>query len=596
MSAAKRTVWVVDDSPSDVAYARKSLAAAYQVLTFDDGAAVLEALEREPTPDVLVLDWVMPGISGPEVCQFVRSSAGKVAQVAILLVTSHRATEQIVEGFAAGANDYLVKPYAVEELQARVAALARSKEMLARVERAEDAVVRLLTLTPDPLLVVDAHGRLTYANPEGERLLGPAPALVGRPLVEILPDLRLGDIRASAGRVIPLPDVTVGDQVFAPTARLAPTDFEAAATISLRNVTKPRHDEARRLDFYSIIAHDLRSPLSSLLLRTDMILGGGRGLLSSELTSDLHKMQGHVRSMVSLINDFLDLAQLDGGGYRLAREEFDAAELVRVAVDEIQPTIDGSQLTIAVDLPESPFLMIGDRRRLMQVVINLLSNAVKFTPAGGGLTVQLSASGRDAELAVTDTGRGIPLDAVDRLFQRYSRLTTEGPGTGLGLMIVREIVEAHGGSVHVASTVGTGSTFRVLLPRGRVTGMEAQILVVDDDDDTRDTLEMLLVSHGYTVATAENGQVALDRMRAGEVPLALILDMSMPVMTGPELLEHLGRDPRLVRIPVCVASGDLSILPRAPPGALVLQKPVQIDRLLEFVARHVRAAGPKPTP
>jgi signal transduction histidine kinase len=587
MAGHKHTVWVVDDSPSDAAHARKALESSYHVVTFEDGASVLEALHAAAPPDVLVIDWVMPGISGLEVCKFIRSTTGRVAQIAILFVTAHRATEQVVEGFAAGANDYLVKPYAIEELTARVAALARAREMLARVERAEDTVARLLTLSPDPLLVIDAHGRLSYANPEAERVLGPAPALVGRPVAEILPDLALGEIRASGGRVVALRDVVIGDQVFAPTARLAPSDFEAAATISLRNVTKHRHDEARRLDFYSIIAHDLRSPLSSLLLRTDLILGGGRGLLSAELTADLHKMQSHVRSMVSLINDFLDLAQLDGGGYRIAREPLDGAELVRTATDEIRPSIDGSGLTLVLDLPAGPFPLTGDARRLMQVLNNLLSNAAKFTPPGGTVTVGLRDLGHDAELCVTDTGRGIPHDAVDRLFLRYSRLTTERSGTGLGLMIVREIVEAHGGTVHVESELGVGSTFRVRLPRGRVAGLDAQVLVVDDDDDVRETLEMLLTSHGYTVATAENGLLALTRLRGGEIPLAMILDMSMPIMSGPEVIDQLGGDPALARIPVCVVSGDLSILPRAPPGTLVLQKPIQVDRLLEFVGRHV---------
>jgi CheY-like chemotaxis protein/anti-sigma regulatory factor (Ser/Thr protein kinase) len=291
--------------------------------------------------------------------------------------------------------------------------------------------------------------------------------------------------------------------------------------------------------------------------------------------------------MSSLINDFLDLAQLDAGAYRLQREPFDVVELVRSAVDEIQPAIEAAELTIELALPETPLVLQGDQRRFNQVLTNLLSNAVKFTAPGGRITVNLDDADHQVRLAVTDTGRGIAPDVIGLLFQRYSRHATDGTGSGLGLMIVREIIEAHGGTVAVKSALGAGSTFTVVVPRHHVEGVHAQILVVDDDPDVRDTLEMLLAAQGYTVVTAVNGAIALARLRAGEHPRCIILDMSMPVMSGPELLEHLGADARLARIPVCVTSGDLSILPRAPPGTLVLQKPVQLDRLLEFVARHV---------
>lgn len=582
----RSTVWVVDDSPSDAAFASKALAARHEVTTFHDGAAVLEALHRSSSPDVMVLDCIMPGISGLEVCRFVRASKGPISKVVILLVTAKKATDHIVEGFAAGANDYLAKPYAIEELEARVSALARSRSMLNRVERAEAVVGRLLALTPDPFVVTDAHGRISYSNPEAERLLGPASSLIGRPLAEVMPMLRLTEIAGERGGVMSLPDVTIADQVFAPTVRLAPTDFEAAAMISLRDVTQRNQHENRRLDFYSIIAHDLRSPLSSMLLRTDRMLSGKRGVLTSELTQDLHKMQQNVRSMTALINDFLDLAQLDGGGYRLVREPLDLAALVRTATEEIQPAIDASELTVTMTMPAEPVPIEGDPRRLMQVLANLLSNAAKFTPPGGRIDVALEATPSEARLRVTDTGKGIAPEVIGQLFQRYSRHSVDGTGSGLGLMIVREIVEAHGGTVGVSSPPGQGASFWCALPRRPGPGASPQILVVDDDVDVRETLEMMLQAQGYTVETAENGKVALDRMLAGISPQVIVLDMSMPVMTGPELLDHMVRDARLARIPVCAVSGDLSILAHAPPGTLVLQKPVQIDRLLDFVSRH----------
>jgi signal transduction histidine kinase len=580
---------VADDSPLDASHAKSALSSEYDVSVFHDGAAVLEALASAPPPDVLVLDWVMPGVSGPDVCRFLRSSDGRKAQVAILLVTSHKATDQVVEGLASGANDYLIKPFAPEELRARVGALVRGKELLERVERAEETVSRLLTLTPDPMIVIDAHGRLTYANPEAERVLAhEVAALVGRPVVELLPALDLRRIRETSGEVVALDDVTIGDQVYSPTARLMPHDFDASATIALRNVTARRRDDTRRLDFYSIVAHDLRAPLSTIMLRTEAMMEGRRGILSTEQLGDLRKVQNNVHSMVSLINDFLDLARLEGGGYQLLRDPVELGGMIRAAIDDIRPVVDEAGLAIEIQLPTGEATIVGDRRRLLQVLTNLLANAIKFTTSGGTITVSLAERHGHAELRVADTGRGIPAEAVSRLFQRYTRVQHDRAGTGLGLMIVREIVEAHGGTVGVDSTVGEGSSFWIRLPHVNAVASGSDVMVVDDDREIREMLELVLRAHGYSVATAHHGRAALDALEAGGAPALIILDMAMPVMTGPELLRHLAGDARLGRIPVLIMSGDLSILPLAPPGMLVMQKPVQVDRLLDHVSRHVR--------
>ncbi len=587
--AAARRVWVVDDSEADASRARTALAFDYDVETFADGAQVIERAATQPPADVIVLDWVMPGVTGLDVCRFLRASGGERARVGILLLSGHRDSADVVEGLEAGANDYLTKPFADDELRARVGALVRSRGLLERVEQSEDSVRTLLTQSPDALVVLDAHGKLTFANPEAEHVLGNSTAaLLGRPLTELVPDLQLSRVREANGRVCALPDITIGDRIFAPVARVLSADFAAAATVALRDVTDQRRLESRRLDFYSIIAHDLRSPLSAMLLRTDLILRGARGVLSAELTADMRKMERNMRSMVSLINDFLDLARLEGSTYQLQREHVDTGALVSTVIDDIRPLLDESGLAIDVHLPAQPLMVAGDRPRLVQVLTNLLSNAVKFTPSGGLIGVTVTRDGRNVILRVSDTGRGIVPDLVPHLFQRYSRATGAGAGTGtgLGLMIVREIVEAHGGTVSVESEIGRGTTFTVRLPQ-RAPSAGKQILVVDDDVDMRESLQFLFESQGYTVDTAQNGLEALERLQSGQVPDVLVLDLSMPVMTGVELLARLGDDPRWARLPVCIMSADLSVLPMAPVGSLVMQKPMQVDRVLEFMARHV---------
>ena len=479
----RRVVWVVDDSPLDTENARRALAPAYRVETFADGSALLERLahagggesaktarpiDPHQLPDVIVLDWVMPGISGPDVCRFLRSPSGMKSDVAILLLTAQGEKSQVVEGLQAGANDFLTKPYAKEELLARIVALLRTKALIERAEQAESIVKRLLSSAPDAILAVNVEGRVTYANTEAERVFYDRLPLLGRTISELLPDLAVRNISVGVGEsLVPLPDVKVGDDLFAPTLRVLPTDNAATTTIALRNVTDRRRADARRLDFYSIIAHDLRSPLSAMLLRIEMIVSGRRGMISSQVIEDVRRLQANMRSMSALINDFLELARLEGVGYKIEREETDLQSLIRATMEDVKPLLDESQLDWRAEGNQESVRLKGDPRRLMQVLTNLIGNAIKFTPPGGHITTRVEVAEEFAEVSICDTGRGIAPEVIPSLFQRYARaLDTQHQvaGTGLGLLIVREIIEAHGGTVGATSVPGQGSTFWFRLP------------------------------------------------------------------------------------------------------------------------------------
>jgi two-component system phosphate regulon sensor histidine kinase PhoR len=464
----RRTVWIVDDSPLDTQRARAVLDRDYAVQTFSDGSAMLEHLASHPPPDVLVLDWVMPGVSGIEVCRFLRSGGAAPKQLAILLLTMQTRTEQIVEGLDAGANDYLVKPYADPELRARVDALVRWNGLIDRAQKAEARVRELLQYAPDPLLSIDLQNRITFANGEAQRMLGEdAEALKGRTFSDVLPGVSVDQLLDAARSARALPDLEVGDQIFSPSVRSLPSEDHAGLTVALRNVTARRQRESRRLDFYSIIAHDLRSPLGTMLMRTDMLLRGRRGVLSAEAVADLRKMETNMRSLVALINDFLEFAQMEEAAHKMDRERIDLAVLINEIVDEFRPLLDNTHQEIRVDAHRTPAVVLGDRRRLQQVLTNLVANAIKFTPVGGAITLRTHCAGASCQVDVQDTGMGIAAEIVPTLFQRYTRAPSgkrDAGGTGLGLLIVREIVEAHGGTVGVESTPGEGSRFWFRLP------------------------------------------------------------------------------------------------------------------------------------
>ena len=466
----RRSIWVIDDSATDAERVRRLLHPEHDVEVMHDGAAALERLASGSLPDLIVLDWVMPGISGIEVCRYVRSAGGKLPQVPILLLTVRHGTQEILQAFKSGANDYVSKPFVSEELHARVSALLESKALLERAEQAEADLRTLLENAPDPIFAVDAQGIVSFVNDEGVRVLGRPPyEIVGRPLRASLPGISLRNIAVGPGQsFLPVPDIEIDGRVFAPAIRVLPSDSAASTTVALRDETARRHAEARRLDFYSIIAHDLRSPLTAVLLRLDMIFRGKHGVLPAGLIADLRNVESGLRSQVGMINDFLELARLEGIGYKIDRAPLDLAELIRTTMEDFQPLLENRHLQwLSVGLDRQA-TVVGDRQRLSQVLTNLIGNAIKFTPEPGSVATTLLVTEDHVEASVEDTGRGIAKDELPHLFERFARspeAADDTAGSGLGLMIVRELVEAHGGIVGAESEPGVGSRFWFRLPR-----------------------------------------------------------------------------------------------------------------------------------
>lgn len=473
--ARKRVVWVVDDSPLDAERTRRLLNEEYAVEVFRDGAAALERVSGGASPDVIVLDWVMPGMSGLDVCRFLRSTEGGRPDVGVLLLTSHSETEQIVEGLSAGANDYVAKPYVDAELRARVGSLMRTRELLERAEQAEAMSLKLLQTAPDALMALDDEHRIRFMNDSARAAFQrTAPhELVGLPLTSVLPELEerlqsepppAPNAESSAAMSS---DLKIGEQVFSPTLRLLPGVKPFSTIVSLRDVTERRRLDARRLDFYSIIAHDLRTPLHALNLRTQLLLQGRHGALSKPMEEDLLRMDRNLKSLVEMINDFLELARLDNVTYELQNVDIDIEGLLSETMESLRPQLEAQQLSWCSGVVE-PAIVVGDPRRMQQVLTNLISNAIKFTAEHGTITTSIARHEHDVEISVSDTGRGIDAKSLPTLFDRYTRAVNTDSrvqGTGLGLMIVREIVEAHGGSVGVESKVGEGSRFWFRMPR-----------------------------------------------------------------------------------------------------------------------------------
>jgi len=462
-------IWLIDDSALEADVAVRTLEPAFDVRVFLDGNLALEELATSgAAPELWILDWQMPGISGIAICQYLRGNPSTRTQP-ILMLTSNEESADVVEAFQSGADDYVRKPHQPSELRARVAALLRSHQLLLRAETAERAVRSLLAQLPDAVLVVDRGGRVAFANEQAERVFAGQSdvALLGRDLRTVLPTLEPSLLAPEAGQErLDLRDVSVGDQLYAPIVGQVHLDAATMATITLRNVTAKHAEAARRLDFYSIIAHDLRSPLNAMNMRTHLLLDGARGPLSDEVRLDLEKVLDRIKGLVVIIDDFIDLANLEAKSILIESENSDLRVIVDASVEILAPLAEENAIHVRVSQSSTLDMVAIDRRRIGQAITNLLSNAIKFSPRSGEVVIGLASAPGGTEVSFQDSGPGIAPAELPRLFQRYARVPgTNVAGSGLGLMIVREVVEAHGGSVHVTSEVGHGSNFSFVLPR-----------------------------------------------------------------------------------------------------------------------------------
>lgn len=225
-----------------------------------------------------------------------------------------------------------------------------------------------------------------------------------------------------------------------------------------------------RADFYSMVTHDMRNPASATVMILDLLLSDYADSLTPPQLELLNMARDASRKLLGLINDYLDFAKIEAGYLKLDRQTVDLRDVVEAGVRFGQVQAQSKNQTVILDLPQQPLYASVDPERIKQVVDNLVSNAVKYTPEGGRITVQLYRDGKFALLRVSDTGQGISKAQMEVLFTKYQRLPGETArriqGTGLGLFIVKQTVEAHGGSVWAESEgiPGKGSTFFVKLP------------------------------------------------------------------------------------------------------------------------------------
>jgi signal transduction histidine kinase/ActR/RegA family two-component response regulator len=367
-------------------------------------------------------------------------------------------------------------------------------------------------------------------------------------------------------------------------------------------------------EFLATVSHELRTPLTSILTWAHMLRGGA--LDGATTGRAIESIERGARSQAQLIEDLLDVSRIISGKLRLEVRQIELPPVMEAAIDTVRPGADAKQIHLESTLDPNAGPVSGDPQRLQQVVWNLLSNAIKFTPQGGRIRVGLRRVDAYAEVVVADTGRGIRADFLPRVFERFSQAdsgsTRVAGGLGLGLAIVRHLVELHGGTVDVASPgEGQGATFTVRLPILAVAALRAssgmrptaeratvpaspqiagvRVLLVDDEPETLATLTAFLEERGAQIKAASSVGDAFEAFQAWR-PDVLVSDIGMPEEDGYALIhkirdrerEHGGHVPAIALTAYARIEDRLKIL--SSGFQMHVPKPVDPVELVTVIA------------
>ncbi len=512
-------IWLVDDSRTQVAYTEQALGPGYQYERFEDGPNVIQRLsETAQLPDLVLIDWVMPGLSGDEVCRFLRANPATHELPVVILTASRTETQDIVCALESGANDYVARPFVPEELRARVGAILRAQQVKQAAARERlrvttinklggalfqagnnvDAILRALAAAlveslcdgcAATLLIGSRPGHVSalHRSERGTALLGSL-AGIADPVVhaftsaeQALAQLPVGyadyvrECGLSGLAVMPIPVRELAHGVVTltrdqPSEPFDPNDLAAIATcldhtgLALEAAIRSEAERATTRfheEMLGIVGHDLRNPLAAM--------GVGIELLRARISDPdservLGRLENSARRMTAIVDQLLDVTRARlGTGIPVERRALRLQPLIAGVLDELRLAYRTTTFELRGDDIEG----LWDGDRLGQVVSNLASNGAQYGKAGGPVAVDLTSAGGIATIAISNPLRDAPIqqDVLGTLFEPFQRGHGSGHpgGLGLGLYIVREIVRAHGGTIGAVSSPA-GTTFRVELP------------------------------------------------------------------------------------------------------------------------------------
>ena len=623
------TVLIIDDDEAKRHAVAKILRkAGYLIREGETGADALRLAAEKPA--LIILDVKLPDVSGFEVCQRIKEDSATAAIPVLHISTTFVDIEDRIHGLEGGADGYLTDVLEPLELVATVKALLRAR----KAEEAAQISTKQWQVTFDAIndgvVLLDRDGRAVQVNSAMEGMLGKSwNDLSGQEIHDLLsippvpedsPFLRMLD----SGQREAV-DLTLGDRWIRVTVdpiRDADGDINGGLCIASDITDRRRLEEElrrraeelaaadrRKDEFLAMLAHELRNPLAPISNALEAIrLARSNAAATEEALNIARRQIGH---MARLLDDLLDVSRFTRGKVHLRKVPVDLTTILRQAVETSRPLIEKSGHEFLTSFPAETVWLDGDPTRLAQIVANLLNNAAKYTDRGGRIALVADREGDEAVVRVRDNGIGLSAEMLPRVFDLFAQadrsLDRSQGGLGIGLTLVRSLVQLHDGNVSVESRgPGQGSEFIVRLPTSScaqstpVANKDAtsaeesaypllRLLVVDDSQDSARSLARVLKLWGYEVRVAHDGLEAIEAASA-EAFDVILLDIGLPGINGYEVAERL-RDQFGSARPVLVALtgyGQAEDLARSQSVGFDdhLVKPVNLERLREMLSDY----------
>jgi two-component system phosphate regulon sensor histidine kinase PhoR len=469
---AGERVLVVDDSLvyRDLLVNHILTPGGYEPLTANDGETGLRVAQEEE-PDLIIMDMQMPGMTGIQALEALYDVG---SEIPVIMMTLHGSEDLAVRAFRLGVKDYVIKPFDIEEMLTAIdnalteVRLRRERDALTRtLETERRQLAAVLTNTEEGILLVgdDETDSVILANQAVRQTFDMDGHVTGRPLAQVLRDEILADAfqRAKAKAETAHAEIPLSDERTL-NANVTPIPGVGRVAV-MQDITYLKELDRMKSEFVSTVSHDLRSPLTSVKGFADLLPVVGP--LNEQQTYFLSKIRSGVNTVTEMIGDLLDLGRIEAE-VRMDMELCDIGNIVQKSLEGQANHAELKKQTLEGQITPGLPLVLGNPLRLGQAISNLISNAVKYTPEGGRISATVTMEDTKVIVKIADDGIGISQEDIHHIFEKFYRVDrpeTEGiVGSGLGLSIVKTIIEKHGGRIWVESEMGKGTTFAVVLP------------------------------------------------------------------------------------------------------------------------------------